>query len=58
MPTAKTPVKKSAKPAGKSTPKKAKKVTIDDVWAVIAEIGKAQKETQRIVGDLVTGLAI
>ena len=52
MPAAKAPVKKSAKPAGKSASKKAKKVTIDDVWAVIAEIGKAQKETQRIVGDL------
>jgi hypothetical protein len=51
--------KKTVKAAGKPAPKAAKKVTIDDVWAIIAEIGQAHKETQkelketqRIVGDL------
>jgi hypothetical protein len=52
MPSAKTPVKKTSKHAKKPASNAAKKVTIDDVWAIIAELGKAQKETQRIVGDL------
>jgi hypothetical protein len=43
----------------KPAPKKAKKATLDDVWAAITEVAeahreteKALKETQRIVGDL------
>jgi hypothetical protein len=59
MPAVKATAKKTAKAVTKSGPKAAKKVTIDDVWATIAEIGKAHKETekalketQRIVGDL------
>ncbi|MDR0670604.1 MAG: hypothetical protein LBF95_11030, partial [Treponema sp.] len=46
-------------PTAKGTQKKAKKVTLDDVWVTIREIGEAHKETeaalketQRIVGDL------
>jgi hypothetical protein len=55
MPTAKATKKNAKIPASKT----AKKATLDDVWAIIAEIGKAHKETQealketqRIVGDL------
>jgi uncharacterized Zn ribbon protein len=51
MPAVKTTTKKTVKNAGK--------VTLDDVWETINEIGKAHKETeaalketQRIVGDL------
>jgi len=49
MSVARATPKKNAKSAKKTV---SKKVTIDDVWAIIAEVGKAQKETQRIVGDL------
>jgi hypothetical protein len=45
-------VKTTAKTAKKPAPKAAKKVTIDDVWAVIEATNKQLKETQRIVGDL------
>jgi hypothetical protein len=52
-------VKTTAKSAEGPAQKAAKKVTLDDVWETINEIGKAQKETeaalketQRIVGDL------
>jgi hypothetical protein len=48
----KTAAKKTAKTAKKSAPKTAKKVTREDVWETINEIGKALKETQRIVGGL------
>jgi hypothetical protein len=44
MPTAKTATKKT--PAKKPASKKAKKVTLDDVWATIAEVNKAHKETE------------
>ena len=47
MPAAKTTTKKSAKPAGKPARKTAHKVTIDDVWAIIAEIGKNHEELQK-----------
>ena len=56
MPTAKTKPKQGAKAAA---PKIAKKVTFDELSALVADIGKAHKETekalketQRIVGDL------
>jgi len=52
MTTTKTLSKKNAKSAKKTDRNKSRKVTIDDVWKTIDEIGKAQKETQRIVGDL------
>jgi hypothetical protein len=59
MPTAKTATKKTVKTAKKPVPKTTKKVTLNDVWETIREIGKAHreteaalKETQRIVGDL------
>jgi hypothetical protein len=59
MPTAKTTTKKAAKTAKEPALKTSKKVTLDDVWVIIKEIGKAHKETeaalketQRIVGDL------
>jgi hypothetical protein len=52
MPTAKTATKKNSKTVKKPAPKSVKKVTVDDVWETINEIGKALKETQRIVGDL------
>jgi len=52
MTTTKAPMKKNAKSAKKTDRKKSMKVTIADVWKTIDEIGKAQKETQRIVGDL------
>ena len=52
MTITKTPSKKNKKTAKKTARKTDKKVTIDDVWKTIDEIGKAQKETQRIVGDL------
>ncbi|MDR2397524.1 MAG: hypothetical protein LBD74_02035 [Spirochaetaceae bacterium] len=48
----KTTTKKGEEPVKGSVLKRAKKVTLDDVWATINEIGKALKETQRIVGDL------
>ena len=44
MPAAKITAKKPAKPAGKPAKKTAKKVTIDDVWAIIAEMGKSHEE--------------
>jgi hypothetical protein len=64
MPASKPAAKKTT--ASKSTPKTAKKVTLDDVWATIETISqahretekamqetqKALKETRRIVGDL------
>jgi hypothetical protein len=50
MPVAKTTTKKAAqtakKPAQKPAAKTVKKVTLDDVWATINEIGKAHKETE------------
>jgi hypothetical protein len=59
MPAAKTTTKKAAKTAKEPVLKRAEKVTLDDVWVTIKEIGKAHKETeaaiketQRIVGDL------
>jgi hypothetical protein len=59
MSTAKTTTKKTAKNAKAPVPETAKKVTLDDVWVTINEIGKAHKETEaalketrRIVGDL------
>jgi hypothetical protein len=53
MPAAKTTTKKTAKTAaGKSGSKTAKKVTLDDVWAIIAEIGEAHKETERGMREL------
>jgi hypothetical protein len=59
MSAVKTTAKKTAKTVKKPASKAAKKVTLDDVWATINEIGKAHKETeaalketQRIVGDL------
>ena len=48
----KTKVKKTKNLTKKSASKTVKKVTIDDVWVLMAEVQKAQKETQRIVGDL------
>jgi hypothetical protein len=50
MPTAKTT--KTAKSAGGSAPGRAKKVTLDDVWATIKEIGEAHKETERGLQEL------
>ncbi|MDR0540157.1 MAG: hypothetical protein LBG74_06620 [Spirochaetaceae bacterium] len=47
MPTAKTVGTTAKKPAKAAAPKPAKKVTLEDIWAIIAEIGIAQKETQR-----------
>jgi hypothetical protein len=61
-----TTTKKTTKSAKEPALKTAKKVTLDDVWVTIKEIGKAHKETeaaiketqaalketQRIVGDL------
>ena len=44
MPAAKTPTKKTAKTAKKPVKKTAKKVTIDDVWAIIAEMGKSNEQ--------------
>jgi hypothetical protein len=41
VPTAKTTTKKAAKTAQEPAGKRAKKVTLDDVWATINEIGKA-----------------
>ncbi|GHT60186.1 hypothetical protein FACS1894109_17470 [Spirochaetia bacterium] len=66
MPTVKTATKKTLKTAKKPAPKATKKVTLDDVWVTMRELQelhketeagfrelqKAQKETQRIVGDL------
>lgn len=56
MPRSKATTKTTTK---KPASKTAKKATLDDVWATIAEINKAHKETeralketQRIVGDL------
>jgi hypothetical protein len=56
MPTGKTAMKKTSR---KPAPKTTGKVSLEDVWATIDEIGKAHreteaalKETQRIVGDL------
>jgi hypothetical protein len=44
-------VKKTAKTAGK--PKKtAKKVTLDDVWAAIAEVAEAHRETEKGLQEL------
>jgi uncharacterized FlaG/YvyC family protein len=57
MPTAKTirkagnsTTKKTA--AGKPAPKTAKKVTLDDVWAIIAEIGKAHQENEKALKEV------
>jgi hypothetical protein len=36
----------AAKTAKKPAPKRAKKITLDDVWKIIHEIGKAHKETE------------
>ncbi|MDR0550479.1 MAG: hypothetical protein LBG72_00505 [Spirochaetaceae bacterium] len=55
MPTAKTARKASGtttkktekKPAKAAAPKPAKKVTLEDVWAIIAEIGIAHKELEK-----------
>ena len=44
MPAAKTPTKKTAKTARKPVKKTAKKVTIDDVWAIIAEMEKSNEQ--------------
>ncbi|GHU76672.1 hypothetical protein FACS189461_4530 [Spirochaetia bacterium] len=44
MATAKTTTKKPSKAT--------KKVTLDDVWEIIREIGEAHKETERIVSGL------
>ena len=56
MPAVKTVTKKTAKTAGKPVRKTAKKVTIDDVWAIIAEIGKAhegfRKEHEKTLREL------
>jgi hypothetical protein len=59
MPAARPTAKKTAKAAKEPAQKKAKKATLDDVWAAIRETQKAHKETeaalketQRIVGDL------
>jgi hypothetical protein len=48
----KAPSKKNKKIAKKTAHNNNKKTTIDDVWKIIEEVEKAQKETQRIVGDL------
>jgi F0F1-type ATP synthase membrane subunit b/b' len=47
MPTAKATTKKAVKSAGKPAQKAVKKVTLDDVWATIAEIAQAHKETEK-----------
>jgi hypothetical protein len=60
MPIPKATTKKTVKTAAKKPAQKpAKKVTLEDVWVTIREIGEAHKETeaalkeaQRIVGDL------
>ncbi|MDR0526742.1 MAG: hypothetical protein LBG79_02830, partial [Spirochaetaceae bacterium] len=46
--TTKKPAKKTAKAAA---PKTAKKVTLEDVWATIAEIGKAHKELEQAIKE-------
>jgi hypothetical protein len=52
MPAVKTTAKKAAKTIKKPASKAAKKVTLDDVWATINEIGKAHKETERGLQEL------
>ncbi|GHU04028.1 hypothetical protein FACS1894147_08710 [Spirochaetia bacterium] len=42
----------TAKTATKKPSKATKKVTVDDVWEIIREIGEAHKETERIVSGL------
>ena len=46
MPTPKTPTKKNAKPTRKPVKKPAQKVTFDDVWAIIAEMGKGHNKLE------------
>jgi predicted RNA-binding protein Jag len=46
MATAKTVTKKTVKTARKPASKTTKKVTLDDVWETIREIGVAHKETE------------
>ncbi|GHV78352.1 hypothetical protein AGMMS49944_01430 [Spirochaetia bacterium] len=49
----------TVKAATKKTVKTAKKVTLDDVWATIDEIGKAHKETEKALKEtqrIVSGL--
>ncbi|GHT68492.1 hypothetical protein FACS1894110_16130 [Spirochaetia bacterium] len=57
MPTVKTATKKPVNTAKanrrqKPVSQKTKKVTLDDVWETIREIGQAHKELQRIVSGL------
>jgi hypothetical protein len=52
MPAAKTIKTTPEKTAKKSAPKAPKKVTLDDVWATIDRIGKAQEETQKAHQEL------
>ena len=52
MPAVKTTAKKAAKTVKKPASKAAKKVTLDDVWATINEIGKAHKETEKGLQEL------
>ncbi|MDR1636002.1 MAG: hypothetical protein LBR93_01560 [Treponema sp.] len=51
MPAARTTTKKTVKTAKEPILKKAKKVTLDDVWATINEIGKAHKETEAAIKE-------
>ncbi|MDR1618234.1 MAG: hypothetical protein LBS06_04200, partial [Treponema sp.] len=51
MPAARTTTKKTAKTAKEPIRKKTEKVTLDDVWATINEIGKAHKETEAAIKE-------
>ncbi|MDR1637274.1 MAG: hypothetical protein LBR93_08035 [Treponema sp.] len=51
MPAARTTTKGTVKTAKEPALKKAKKVTLDDVWATINEIGKAHKETEAAIRE-------
>ncbi|MDR1638035.1 MAG: hypothetical protein LBR93_11955 [Treponema sp.] len=51
MPAARTTTKGTVKTAKEPALKKAKKVTLDDVWATINEIGKAHKETEAAIKE-------
>jgi hypothetical protein len=51
VPATRTTTKKTVKTAKEPILKKAKKVTLDDVWATINEIGKAHKETEAAIKE-------
>ena len=52
MPVVKAKTKKTAKAAAEKPAKKtAQKVTLDDLWAIIAEIGKAHKELEKAIRE-------